>query len=396
MLVRPNYISSIVSGLLALVLAGQSASAQQSVTYQITPAHDGAADFAQGLTLPLQRAWSRSFPHTLSYPVVADGKVFVNLSHDSFTTTGSKVVAMALADGRTLWQKTIPGSLHWSASTYDNGRLFVVNDDGIVYAFNPETGTLFWRKRIPGKYVPPSVNAPPTARNGLVYISDSAYGVLHALDQVTGDVIWSQRVAYGSASSPTLSPAGGLFVAYPCQVYKFAAKNGKLRWHLDGGCVGGGGSTTVLYSDHLYANYGEGPTYFTYLHKFDLSGADLGTLPSVVGTPAFYGGIGYFRRSDRLSALSEATGDSLWEFTGAARPALPPVIVNGKVIVTSEAGQLFVLDATTGNELQRITLGIPIPFFDETSSYRQRSVGAGENMVIVPADTKLFAFKGAN
>src|SRR3954471_9400083 len=85
-----------------LVALGFAADARgQAVTIEADAAHTGNAAGA-GLRPPLRRAWSRSLPGRVSYPVVADGRVFVIRQRP--WPNGSEVVALSTRTGRVLWR----------------------------------------------------------------------------------------------------------------------------------------------------------------------------------------------------------------------------------------------------------------------------------------------------
>ena len=71
----------------------------QAVAYQINPAHDGVQADA-GLKPPFALRWKTTFPNaTSSYPLIADGKVFV-------TTSDGNLHALDQADGHIVWSQT--------------------------------------------------------------------------------------------------------------------------------------------------------------------------------------------------------------------------------------------------------------------------------------------------
>src|SRR5258708_3230904 len=90
---------------------------QYAVAYQINKGHSGNITLSGGFSTPLTQMWSVNLGGTVSYPVIAQGMVFV-------TVGGDQVFAIDLATGATVWEKVISG--YWSAAAYDNKTLFVV------------------------------------------------------------------------------------------------------------------------------------------------------------------------------------------------------------------------------------------------------------------------------
>src|SRR5689334_833313 len=107
----------------AIFAAGEQANAlttstqrEYAVSYQINPAHSGSIVFANGFTPPLTKLWSRDFSNgyygTQTYPLIADGKVFL-------VAYGNDVYAMNMQTGDTVWEHLFAGAGFQAA--YDNG-----------------------------------------------------------------------------------------------------------------------------------------------------------------------------------------------------------------------------------------------------------------------------------
>jgi outer membrane protein assembly factor BamB len=173
-------------------------------------------------------------------------------------------------------------------------------------------------------------------------------GVVFAFDQRSGILEWSERVdGDGEDSIPTFG-GGGIYVAYPDQVYKFAPRTGNPRWHYNGGGDGGGGSTGVYYKGRLYV-----ADFISQSIVYDATtGARLGTF-SATAPPAFFSDAqgndyGVALDGNELLAFSFATGDTIWSFSGDGQLRTTPIVINGQVAVGSAEGNLYLLDGTTG------------------------------------------------
>ena len=124
----------------AAFAGGSSASTGDtpSVAYQHDSAHSGGQ--AASLKLPLVRRWTLDLPipqtnPVFSYPLIVDGRVYFT----SFAYGGpSLLYAVDLGTGAVLWgPKQIGGNGHFSAPTYDEGRIFTVSSEGDVYRRQP-------------------------------------------------------------------------------------------------------------------------------------------------------------------------------------------------------------------------------------------------------------------
>ena len=383
------------------LLAAHPAAAQKSTSFQINPAHDGATVFPDGFKLPLEIAWSRKWPiegggmiNDVSHPLIADGKVFVTVTPFGVKETGTTVYTLSLKNGRVLWKKHFRVGSHWSASAYDNGRLFVVTAAGNVAAVDVDTGSVVWRKSIrgPGIY---SFSSTPTAADGRVFISGGGMqGTLFALDQTTGQIIWQNKVIGHQSSAPTVD-GDSVFVAYGDRVYKFDAATGALRW-LSGRQRSSGGTSGVapFYADGIYVNR---TTPFK-MHSFGTGdGAREFAFDRIWKAPAFYDGIGYFVTYFKgLEARSTTTRKVLWRKFAGSEPALPPIVVNGHVLAISHGAVLSVLNGKSGKILQELPLPSHVTPNGELDGSFAKGMAAGEGMIVVPADDMLFALRQAS
>jgi outer membrane protein assembly factor BamB len=168
-----------------------SSQSQYAVTYQINVGHSGNIAFTAPLTTPLQQSWSVNLGGTVSYPLIAQGYVFVIVNNN-------ELFALDLASGATKWEKLLSGG--WNAVAYDNGLLFDVSQGGQLFAIKAANGKAVWDVQLPGQYY---VSSPPTAQNGMVFTGGAGSGgTLYGVDEKTGNVVWTQEVENGDNSSP--------------------------------------------------------------------------------------------------------------------------------------------------------------------------------------------------
>jgi len=360
----------------------------QAVAYQINASHTGF--IKTGPRPPLREKWKVDLNGAISYPLIVKGKVFVTVANTS--TYGTKLYALDAATGQVLWGPIdISGTYYWSNAAYEAGRVFVVNFDGLLNAFDAGTGTLLWSQQLPGQY---AFSSPPVAFEGIVYTGGAGSGgTVYAVDAENGSVLWAASVENGDHSSPAISP-DGLYVSYACaQTYKFDRLTGVLLWHYSTSCEGGGGRTPVYYKRRLYVrDWATSPSGYILNSKtgrlsrhYDASYSD----PS----PAFDGNLGVFLHDGTLERRNLNAGAPIWSFAGDGGLSSAPIIVNGFVYVGSSSGNIYALRLRSGREVWSTNVGAGIPGPDEQNvSQPLTGLGAGEGLLVIPAGNLLIAF----
>ncbi len=317
-----------------------------AVAYQISVSHDGCSNDST-IVPPLTQRWSRDFTGPVSYPLIADGKVFVTVADVPNFGYGTTLYALDQATGTTLWSQAITGTYYWSNAAYDAGRVFVVNFDGLLQAFDAASGAPAWTVQLPGQS---AFSSPPTADSGVVYTGGAGIGgTLYAASESDGAVLWTQPVANGDHSSPALS-ATDVFVSYACGlVYAFDRATGQLRWFNSGPCEGGGGKTPVYHASRVYSRDSSGNEIL------DASTGDLLGTFQAGPAPAFAGQIGLFLNAGTLQATSGRR--TLWTFNGDGGLDSAPIVVGGTVFVGSSSGMLYGLDLRRGQVVWSTNVG---------------------------------------
>ena len=361
---------------------------EQARNFQIDATHSGAIT-SDHLTPPLKQRWVANFGRSISYPLIADGRVYVTVKDAVGNATS--LYALNAANGATLWSAPLGGSFPWSASCYENGRVFALNGSGLLRAFDGATGNMLWSNNLVGFST--IFDAPPTVYQGVVYVSGSLK--VFAVNANTGAVIWTKSVVNGDTSSPALT-SDGLYVSYSCpNVYKLDPVTGNQIWFYTQGCSGGGGKTPALYNGRLYVR-DFSDTIFD-----SATGTIIGNF-NAKNTPAFSNGRGFFLNGPHsfgtfgtLQARDVNTNTVLWSFAGDGFLQSAVLVVNGYVYVGSSQGKLYALDATTGQQVWVTTAGTSIPYVDEQNvSQPLTSFAAAEGLLVVPTSTTLVAYEG--
>jgi outer membrane protein assembly factor BamB len=382
-------------GLVSVAVA-RADSGDLAVAFQVDVAHSGVQTDA-ALAPPFERRWRVSLPGQVSYPLIAQGKIFVTTGGSN---TGSPALyALDQASGQVVWSHLLPSYLPWANAAYDAGRIFVVSNNvsccssGVLRAYDADTGDLVWTAQLPGQY---SFTSPPTAANGVVYIGGSGLGgTLYAVRETDGQLLATQPVKNGDNSAPALS-GSRVFVSYACnQTYEFAQGTLAPLWHYSGPCEGGGGKTPVYADGRLYTRDFNGDLIL-----------DAGTGALVRDYGPTNGG-GYAPAVDSTAIVTtfpgwmvsaqSLSGTPLWVFLGDGLLNTPPLILNSGsrrlLILGSWSGRLYALDATTGAEVWSSDVGVPISGAPESGvDGPQAGLGIGQGLLVVPAGSTLSAY----
>lgn len=125
-------------------------------------------------------------------PIVADGRVFVG-------DVQGRVYAIALDDGSTLWTAPNPGGTLWPGVATDE-RVVFASTTGYVTAYDAAGGEQLWQYDA-GR----SITSSPALLDGVVYVASQS-GHVHALKLSDGSEAWTSEYLGGPIQ-------GGLCVA---------------------------------------------------------------------------------------------------------------------------------------------------------------------------------------
>ena len=327
-----------------------------------------------------------TLPGQVSYPLIAGGRVYVTTSGLN-GGYGTQLHALDVATGTVAWgPAAIPGVYFSSGIAYDQGKVFVLNDDGLLRTFDAATGAEGWSIKLPLQY---AFRSPPVALDGVVYASGAGSGgSVYAIDASNGRLMWHSRIATDS-SSPAVQ-GDGVFVSYSCQIEKLDAYTGSSLWIHNGDCsTGGGGRTLVVANGSVYAR--------------DVSGGSGALLDPATGVPTgtFEGGwpssipavsgkTEFHLVSGTLRAVDVATRNVRWSFAGDGLLAAAPLVIDETVVIGSGSGLLYAIDGATGTPTWSASAGAAIT---EYAPNGQTGMAAGQGYLIVPAGNVLTAWK---
>jgi outer membrane protein assembly factor BamB len=312
----------------------------QATTYQVHPSHSGSQQSAT-VTPPLVRLWSQHFAAAVSYPVMADGRVFVSVN-PSAGSVGPIVRGFDAASGSTLWtSESIRSDAGMSPVhlTLDRGALFAANRAGAVLAFDTVTGNVLWRAQLPG--VNAGGGSLPLAAGGAVFVGAAVadHYELFALDERDGHVVYSIELDTGG--DPTLGE-GNLFLSVTCgETTAVNAATGATVWQTSERCAGGP-ARSMNHGGILWASTEEGG-----LRALDQdSGATLGTLdepdpPFMLSAAQDEIVLPSLTTTSALRVFGETSGAFRWQVALPAPPVLPALATPDTIYVLAGSADKF-------------------------------------------------------
>jgi outer membrane protein assembly factor BamB len=258
-------------------------------------------------------------------PVVAGGVIYVGISAWSPSDPGT-VAALRTRDGSTIWTHPTDHGLN-AAFLLDDDTLYVVDDDGVVYALDTLTGNERWRTSL-GQTNP------------------------YRFRYFGAPVMAGGRLIVSTGSPLSVAASGNsIFVGHPAEewtegdqhVYALSPTDGSIVWDSSGFPAGSTGGL------------------------FALSAADGSLRWNHEGTPAYLGpsaanGMVFYGENSptTMIALDATTGDVRWRTQltpGEDWDGMYSASISGETIIAGlTSGESVTLDRATGTELWRIEL----------------------------------------
>jgi outer membrane protein assembly factor BamB len=259
-------------------------------------------------------------------PIVADGRLYILDSEARLSAfnaqTGERIWRADLAPKikerfrvREILSRPDAGEIGFGGGVaFDGGRLYVTSGFGFAAAVNAETGEEIWRAQTEAP-----VRTPPTAYRGAVYFVTNTNEFV-ALDSATGAEKWSYHSFEEAArilSSASPAAAGDLVVApfSSGELAAFLADSGRPVW-----------KETLAANARL---------------------TSLAALNDIAGSPVIDRGLIYVvSHAGRLAAIDIRTGGRVWEIPVASLQM--PWVAGDYLFIVSVDGELASIERESG------------------------------------------------
>jgi outer membrane protein assembly factor BamB len=307
-------------------------------------------DPAARLRPPFRRIWTFHGQALLEFPpALAYGRVYLPIFDGRF-------YALDARTGKRVWHRST-GRCGWASPAIWRRTVYVTfighapcdrsvpGRDGVVVAFDSETGRSHWSRKIG-----PTESSPLVVK-GSVYVGDWN-GRVWALNARTGRTRWVREL--GGRIKGSLALAGRrLYIgSYDGHVYAVDARRGRLIWRASAqprlGSTGTFYSTPALAYGRVYIGSTDGKVYSYGATSGKLRWSQ-GTGGYVYASPAIWRRLVLVGSYDHtFYALDAATGDVRWRFQANGPISGSATVLAGIVYFSTFNERTYALNAGTG------------------------------------------------
>lgn len=296
---------------------------------------------ASQLAVSWSYATHKSIPTT---PIVRKDNVYFTSQDGTITTLR--------ASGKVMWINSVSTTISSIAPAVYYGIVYVGADDNNLYAFNYNTGALYWSLPTGG-----AIRSSTIIAAGTAYFA-SMDGKLYAINAetfTTPKVKWTYQTGGPVSATPALGPGGTVYVSsQDGNVYAINSQGGFLWKYATGGSITSSptvanGLVYVASSDHtLYAlNAVTGALVWSYATNGAISSS-----PAVDNTNVYIGS-----QDNSLYALDALTGTFKWSYATGGAVNSTPAVANGIVYVGSDDNSLYAFNVKNGSKLWSYATG---------------------------------------
>ena len=274
--------------------------------------------------------------------------------------------ALVLGDApQRIWTAGIAGSgkkERLAASpVIGDGRLYVMDTNGVVHAFDAANGGELWTKAfdVKGDKRAVAFGGGASFDSGHLYIT-TGYGDVAALDAKTGNLIWQVRPAGPLRGSPTIAFNAVFVMTQDNQIVSLDVTNGKELWSESASMTQAGvfgvaapaaGQGTVIAgysSGELVAyRYENGRQLWSDALARTSISTQVGALTDVDADPIIDSGRVYaLGQGGRMAGYELVTGQRIWELNLAGIST--PAVAGDWIFTLTDEGKLLAIQRETG------------------------------------------------
>lgn len=264
-----------------------------------------------------------------------------------------------------LWTASVAGSSTRqrlaATPVIGGGRLFVMDTEGVVTAFDANTGARVWTHEFTasGDTQRSMFGGGASYDSGRVYVT-TGVGEVAALDAATGEQAWKVKPAGPLRGAPTIAFNSIYVMTQDNQIYALNAADGTTLWNESGslgqaGVFGvaapaaGQGTVIAGYSSgELVAyRYENGRTLWSDALARTSISTQVGILTDIDADPIIdRGRVFALGQGGRMAAYELVTGQRIWELTLAGIST--PAIAGDWIFVLTDDARLFSIARNTG------------------------------------------------
>lgn len=273
---------------------------------------------------------------------------------------------LALADNPSrVWTAQIAGSTNRerlaAAPVIGDGKLFVMDTQGTVHAFNAQSGADLWSKSfaVKGDGQNSVFGGGVSYDGGHVYVT-TGLGEVAALDAANGNQIWTKKPAGPLRGSPTIGFNAVYVMTQDNQIFALNTTDGALVWNESASLTQAGvfgvaapaaGQGTVIAgysSGELVAyRYENGRQLWSDALSRTSISTEVGSLTDVDADPIIDQGRVYaLGQGGRMAAYELVTGQRIWELNLAGIST--PSVVGDWVFTLDDHAEILAIARSTG------------------------------------------------
>jgi outer membrane protein assembly factor BamB len=273
---------------------------------------------------------------------------------------------LALAANPTrVWTASIAGSSQRqrlaASPVIGNDRLFVMDTEGVVHAFDAASGAKVWTKSlaVSGDGSQSVFGGGVSYDGGKVYVTTGT-GAVAALDAANGQELWTKKPAGPLRGSPTIAFNAVYVMTQDNQIIALNAADGQLVWNESGSLSQAGvfgvaapaaGQGTVIAgysSGELVAyRYENGRQLWSDALARTSISTEVGSLTDVDADPIIDRGFVYaLGQGGRMAAYELVTGQRIWELNLAGIST--PAVAGDWIFTLDDDSELLAIQRTTG------------------------------------------------